>query len=164
MHHIGRRQRLFVVLGAIFLTALLIANVIAGKFFTLAGVALSVGVIPFPITFLLTDIINEYYGKEGARFITIIGLAMMLFANAMIMLALVLPPDANSPVPDQAFGAVYGLSFRLFLGSLIAYLLGQISDIYSFQWLKQITGHKLLWLRATGSTAMSQVVDTLVVN
>jgi queuosine precursor transporter len=121
-------------------------------------------VIPFPITFLLTDIVNEYYGKEGARFLTLVGLAMMLFANAMLMLGGLLPTASNSWVSDQSYQNVFGLSWRLFLGSLCAYVLGQVSDIYSFQAMKRITGSRMLWLRATGSTFFSQIIDTVVVN
>jgi uncharacterized integral membrane protein (TIGR00697 family) len=160
----SRRQRLFVVLCGIFLTALLIANVIAGKEFRLGGLQLSVGVLPFPITFLLTDIVNEYYGKEGARFLTLVGLGMMLFANAMLIVGGLLPTAATSWVTEQSYQNVFGLSWRLFLGSLVAYTLGQVSDIYSFQFMKRITGSKLLWLRATGSTFFSQIIDTVVVN
>ena len=159
-----RKQRLFVVLAAIFLTALLIANVIAGKLFTLGGLVLSVGVIPFPITFILTDVVNEYYGKEGARFLTLVGLAMLLFATGMLMLGGALPIAGQSWVTAQSYENVFGLSWRLFLGSLCAYVLGQISDIYSFGAIKRITGSRLIWLRATGSTALSQVIDTIVVN
>lgn len=159
-----RKQRLFVVLAAIFLSALLIANVIAGKLFTLGGLVLSVGVIPFPITFVLTDVVNEYYGKQGARFLTLVGLAMLLFATGLLMLGGALPIAEQSYVTAQSYANVFGLSWRLFLGSLIAYLLGQISDIYSFGLIKKVTGSRLIWLRATGSTALSQVIDTVVVN
>lgn len=160
---LSARQKLYVVLCSIFLTALLIANCVAGKFFTVGGFTMSVGVIPFPITFLLTDIVNEYYGNKGARFITYIGMVMMLFANGLIYLAMVLPISELSPVTEESFENVFGLSWRLFLGSLIAYVLGQISDIQSFSLLKRFTGERLIWLRATGSTALSQVIDTVVV-
>ena len=160
---LSARQKLYVVLCSIFLTALLIANCVAGKFFTVGGFTMSVGVIPFPITFLLTDIVNEYYGNKGARFITYIGMVMMLFANGLIYLAMVLPISELSPVTEESFENVFGLSWRLFLGSLIAYLLGQVSDIQSFSLLKRFTGERLIWLRATGSTALSQVIDTVVV-
>ena len=159
-----RRQRLFLVLSAIFLTALLIANCVAGKLFALGPVVLSVGVIPFPITFLLTDIVNEYFGRRGARFLTVVGLCMMLLATGIITLAAVLPVAEQSYVAQASFDNVFGLSWRLFLASLTAYLVGQISDIYFFGFFKRLTGSRVLWLRATGSTAVSQVVDTAIVN
>lgn len=158
------RQRLFLVLAAIFLTALLIANVVAGKLFQVGPVVLSVGVIPFPITFLLTDVVNEYFGRRGARFLTIVGLTMMLLGTGIITLAGFLPVAAESYVSQASFDNVFGLSWRLFLASLSAYLLGQISDIYFFGFFKRLTGSRILWLRATGSTAISQVIDTGIVN
>ncbi len=157
------RQKLFVLLCSIFLTALLIANCVAGKLFTVGGLTMSVGVLPFPITFLLTDIVNEHYGKKGAQFLTFVGMAMMLFANGLIYLAMILPISEISYVTEESFTNVFGLSWRLFLGSLIAYLLGQVSDIQSFALLKRLTGDRWIWLRATGSTALSQVIDTVVV-
>ena len=156
-------ERLFVVLAAIFLTALLIADVTAGKFFTLGGMAISVGVIPFPITFVLTDVVNEYYGRRGARLLTFVGMAMLIFAFSIIALARMLPAADNSPIPQPAFDAVFGQSFRFFSGSLVAYTLGQLTDIYAFQFYKRLTQSRHLWLRATGSTAISQVIDTTVV-
>jgi uncharacterized integral membrane protein (TIGR00697 family) len=159
-----RRQRLFLVLSAIFLTALLIANCVAGKLFQLGPVVLSVGVIPFPITFLLTDIVNEYFGRRGARFLTVVGLCMMLLATGIITLAGLLPVAEQSYVAQGSFDNVFGLSWRLFLASLTAYLVGQISDIYFFGFFKRLTGSRILWLRATGSTAVSQIVDTAIVN
>jgi uncharacterized integral membrane protein (TIGR00697 family) len=156
-------ERLFVVLAAIFLTALLIADVTAGKFFTLGGMAISVGVIPFPITFVLTDVVNEYYGRRGARLLTFVGMTMLIFAFGIIYLARMLPVAGNSPIPQPAFDAVFGQSFRFFAGSLVAYTLGQLTDIYAFQFYKRLTQSKHLWLRATGSTAISQVIDTTVV-
>jgi uncharacterized integral membrane protein (TIGR00697 family) len=157
------RERLYVILAAIFLTALLVADVTAGKFFALGGMAISVGVIPFPITFVLTDVVNEYYGRRGARLLTFIGMSMLVFAFAIIWVARMLPAAATTPIPQAAFDAVFGQSFRFFGGSLVAYTLGQLIDIYAFQFYKRLTHSKHLWLRATGSTAVSQVVDTTVV-
>jgi len=155
--------RLLLGLAAIFLTALLIAGVTAGKFFELGGLAISVGVIPFPITFVLTDVVNEYYGRRGARLLTFVGMAMLVFAFAIIAMARALPVAGNSPIPQPAFDAVFGQSFRFFAGSLVAYTLGQLTDIYAFQFYKRLTQSRHLWLRATGSTALSQVIDTTVV-
>jgi uncharacterized integral membrane protein (TIGR00697 family) len=152
------------VLAAIFLTALLIANTVAGKLFQIGPLVLSVGVIPFPVTFLLTDVVNEYFGRRGARFLTLVGFSMMLFATGIITLAGLLPAAEQSYVTQASFDNVFGLSWRLFLASLAAYLLGQVSDIYFFGVFKRLTGSRILWLRATGSTAVSQVIDTGVVN
>lgn len=158
------KDRLYLALVATFLTALLIADVTAGKFFQVGGLSISVGIIPFPITFVLTDIVNEYYGREGARLMTAIGAAMLVFAFAMITVARVLPAAEDSPIPQASFVAVFGMSWRFFGASFAAFLLGQFADIQAFHFVKRITQSRLLWLRATGSTAISQVVDTVVVN
>lgn len=158
------KTRLYLALVATFLTALLIADVTAGKFFQVGTLSISVGIIPFPITFVLTDIVNEYYGREGARLMTAVGAAMLVFAFLMITVARVLPAAENSPIPQAAFVAVFGMSWRFFGASLGAFVLGQFADIQAFHAMKRITQSRLLWLRATGSTAISQVVDTLFVN
>ena len=158
------KTHLYLALVATFLTALLIADVTAGKFFQVGTLSISVGIIPFPITFVLTDIVNEYYGREGARLMTAVGAAMLVFAFLMITVARVLPPAENSPIPQAAFVAVFGMSWRFFGASLGAFVLGQFADIQAFHAVKRITQSRLLWLRATGSTAISQVVDTLFVN
>jgi uncharacterized integral membrane protein (TIGR00697 family) len=160
----ARRNQLFIVLAATFVTALIVANCIAGRVLQIGPIVVSVGVIPFPITFLLTDVVNEYYGKPGARFLTLVGLAMLLLTTGILAVAGALPTAADSYVSESAYQQVFGLSARLFVASLCAYLLGQLSDIFCFHLLKRVTGSRMLWLRATGSTALSQVVDTAVVN
>lgn len=164
MFTLDAKQRLYFVLTAIFLTSLLVADIVAGKFFTAFGITMSTGTVIFPIAFLLTDIVNEYYGRRGARFLTLIGMAMLVFGFAIIFAARKLPVAHGSPVPQEAFDAVFGLSARLFGASLVAYLIGQYVDIHSFHLTKRITQSRHLWLRALGSTAISQVVDTAAVN
>ncbi len=164
MFTLDAKQRLYFVLTAIFLTSLLVADIVAGKFFMAFGVTMSTGTVVFPIAFLLTDIVNEYYGRRGARFLTLIGMAMLVFGFAIIFLARKLPIASGSPVPQEAFDAVFGLSARLFGASLVAYLIGQFVDIHTFHLTKRITQSRHLWLRALGSTAISQIVDTTAVN
>ena len=172
-----RPQRVFVVCAAIFLTALVIAEVTAGKFFTafhlpftlnLLGVEfdrviMTAGVIAFPITFIVTDVMNEYFGKRGIRFVTLLGVAMVVFEFILIQAALAVPTDPISPVPDEAFASVFGTTTRVIFGSLIAFIVGQFADISLFHWLRKLTAGKHLWLRATGSTFGSQLLDTFIV-
>jgi uncharacterized integral membrane protein (TIGR00697 family) len=164
MFELTTRHKLYLGLSATFLTSLLVADMTAGKFFSVGGLDVSVGVIPFPITFLLTDVVNEYYGSRGARFLTAVGALMLVFAFAIIVVARVLPVSPHSPISQDAFDAVFGLSFRFFAASLFAYLVGQLADIQAFRLTKRLTRNRHLWLRATGSTAISQIVDTTVVN
>jgi hypothetical protein len=161
---LDRKQRAFVFLSALFVAALVVGDFVGGKFFTFAGYTLSAGIIPFPLTFVLTDVVNEFYGTEGARRLTYAGLVAALFVWGVINLALLLPTVADSPIPDAVFRSAFGTSARLYFASLTAYLLGQLLDISIFQILRRLTGHRLLWLRSTGSTVLSQAIDSLSVS
>ena len=159
-----RKQRTFVVLTALFVAALITGDFVGGKFFVLFGRSFSAGIIPFPLTFVLTDIVNEFYGTHGARRLTYAGLAAAVFVWAVINIALVLPTSPESPIPDAVFRGAFGTSSRLYVASLTAYIIGQLLDISLFQILRRLTGHRLLWLRATGSTVLSQLIDSLAVS
>jgi uncharacterized integral membrane protein (TIGR00697 family) len=161
---LDRKQRAFVFLTALFVAALVTGDFIGGKFFDFAGYTFSAGIIPFPLTFVLTDVVNEFYGKEGARRLTYAGLAAAVFVWLVINLALSLPTSSVSPIPDSVFRGAFGTSSRLYIASLTAYLIGQLLDIAIFQNLRRLTGHRLLWLRSTGSTVLSQMVDSLSVS
>ncbi len=157
-------EKLYMVLAAVFVSSLLIGDMIGGKFFTVGGVMLSVGIIPFPVTFVLTDVINEFYGKKGARFITLVSAGMAVYAFVLLQISLYLPVAGKSPVSQESFQNVFGFGIRLFIASLIAFLISQMVDIYIFQFFKRITESRHIWLRSTGSTVFSQLVDTFVIN
>jgi queuosine precursor transporter len=164
----NKQLKLFTVLSSIFLTALLLAEITGGKLIQL-GISenlvftMTMGVIPFPVTFIITDIINEYYGRRGMRFVTYIGMGMVLFALLLLQVDMAVPAAAISPVTTEAFNSVFGVSARIFAGSLIAYLIGQLVDISVFHFIRGMTGGRHLWLRATGSTVVSQLIDSFVV-
>ena len=168
---LSRRQRLYFYLCAVFLTALLIGDTIGAKLFvtpiplgfTTLHATLSVGVIWFPITFLLTDIINEFYGSKGARFVTFVGFWMAIVAFVIILCARKIPAASFSPVSQAAFDNVLGNANTIFFASLCAYVVGQLVDISVFQLAKRLTQSRHIWLRSTGSTVISQLVDTVVV-
>src|SRR6186713_370848 len=145
-----RKQRFFIFLTALFVAALVTGDFIGGRFFVLFGHTFSAGIIPFPLTFVLTDIVNEFYGTTGARRLTYVGLGAAVFVWAVISLALVLPPSPTSPIPAPIFQAAFGTSARLYVASLTAFIIGQLLDISIFRALRRMTGHRLLWLRATG--------------
>ncbi len=159
-----RKQKFFIWLTAIFVAALITGDFVGGKFWVLFGHNLSAGIIPFPLTFVLTDIVNEFYGTHGARRLTYVGLGSALFVWAVITLALSLPTSPDSPIPDAVFKSAFGTSARLYVASLTAYMIGQLLDITIFHGLRKITGHRFLWLRATGSTVLSQAIDSLMVS
>jgi hypothetical protein len=167
------RGKLFLSLAALFVSALLVGDLIGGKLFEANffgfTVRYSVGIIPFPITFLLTDLLNEFYGKRAARLVTWVGFAMALFAFATVSLAVALPWDAVTKEPgwqgvtQPAFDNVFGGGQRILAASMVAYLAAQFVDIAVFARVKRVTGGRLLWLRATGSTLVSQLIDTALI-
>ena len=176
-YKLDRPQKLFVVCAAVFITALVIAEATASKFFTAFAlpftitifgmdfdtVVMTAGVLAFPVTFIVTDLLNEYYGKPGIRFVTFVGMAMIILEFLLLWAAMAVPTAPISPVPGEAFNTVFGASGRVILGSLTAYLIGQLVDIALFHWLRGLTGGRMLWLRATGSTFGSQFIDTAIV-
>jgi len=165
------RSRLLTLLTSLFVTALLVADITGGKFFHLSlfriggyeFVTHSVGMLAFPITFLLTDLINEYYGPKGARQVTYVGLLCAGLSFGLILVDRHLPVAAESPISQDSFDKVFAMSNRLYIASLTAYLVGQMSDIAVFGMLKRLTGGRLVWLRATGSTVISQAIDSFLV-
>src|SRR5690606_2200202 len=171
---IDSRQKLFVVLAAIFTTCLVVGDIIGGKLIHTAlfgqPITLTVGMIPFPVTVLLTDLRNEFYGKRAARFVTWVGFSIALLAYAFIYIAAAIPiaEMARSPswngVTDDAFNNVFMGSMRMIIASLTAYLVAQFTDIGVFHMLRRLTRGRLLWLRATGSTVISQAIDTVTIS
>ncbi len=174
---LSRPQKLFVACTAVFLTALVVAEATASKFFTafdlpfpvhilgqeFTSVIMTAGVIAFPITFIVTDLMNEYFGKKGIRYVTLVGMVMIIFEFVLLQIAMAVPTASISPVPEEAFNTVFGASGRVIFGSLVAYVIGQLADITLFHWLRGLTQGKHLWLRATGSTFGSQFLDTFIV-
>jgi uncharacterized integral membrane protein (TIGR00697 family) len=167
------RVRLFVILAAIFMTCLVVGDIIGGKLIEahLFGhtFTLTVGMIPFPVTFLLTDVLNEFYGKRAARFVTVIGFCAAVLSFGFIFLAGAIPiaPFTRQPgwqgVTESSFANVFLGSQRILAASMVAYVVAQLVDIAVFHVLKRATHNKLLWLRATGSTVVSQLIDTVVI-
>lgn len=162
--HLGVGQKLFVVLGAIFVTCLVLGDVTGGKAFSTPVGPVSVGLILFPVTFLLTDVINDFYGKRGARFITGVGAAMATLAYFALVLTTALPTDPDTYFQDAEYRKIFGGSAKLFVASILAYLIGQLLDIQVFLFWKRVTKGRHLWLRATGSTLISQLIDTATIN
>lgn len=168
-----RRNSLYVALAATFVTMLIVGDLIGGKLqeLNLFGYSflITVGMIPFPVTFLLTDLVNEFYGKKAARYLTFLGFFLALTTFAIISVAVALPwPELTrgadwTGVTDGTYNRVFDGSKRFLLASVTAYLISQLVDIAIFHLLKKRTGGKMLWLRATGSTAVSQLVDTICI-
>ncbi len=169
---VTRRQMLFFVLGGFFIMNALLGELTGGKLFAVhwrpfsflpENLLLSIGVIMWPVVFIFTDIINEYFGKEGVRKLTFLTVGLILFAFGFLYAAIAIPAGEGSPVSQEAFSAVFGQSLFIIVGSLAAFAISQLVDVVVFSFFKQATGGARLWLRATGSTAVSQLVDTYVV-
>lgn len=191
IHQIIRNKptRLFLILGGFFIANALIAEVIGVKIFSLEttlGISplelmifgnkfsfnLTAGVLLWPVVFIMTDLINEYYGVRGVRFLSLFAAGLIGYTFIMFQGAIHLTPagfwvgnyqshsiaDAN-----DAYSVILGQSSWIIVGSLVAFLVGQILDVYVFHKIKKLTGEKMIWLRSTGSTVISQFVDSFIV-
>ncbi|HYF66824.1 MAG TPA: queuosine precursor transporter [Ohtaekwangia sp.] len=187
-----KRNTLFIILSGIFITNALMAEMIGVKIFSVESAIglnpanlnilgftmdfnLTAGVIIWPVVFITTDLINEYFGKPGVRMISYLTVILIAYAFLILVIAIELPPanwwmDANNKDGngnyfnmDFAFSKIFGQGQRIIIGSILAFLLGQLVDVFVFQRLKKLTGSKYLWLRATGSTVISQFIDSFVV-
>jgi hypothetical protein len=159
---------IFLILAALFVAALVTANLIFQKFFhwDFFGIytfELSAGIIPYPVTFLVTDIISEIYGRKMANRVVLAGLFASLFMLLIIIAASFAPATDYSPVSDVQFDTVFGFTFVAVAASLVAYLLAQFIDVQIFHFWKRVTKGKYLWFRNNASTFTSQFVDTFTV-
>lgn len=186
-----RPTTLFLCLATFFVANALIAESIGTKLFSLERLfgrepqpfsllgqggltyTLTCGVLLWPLEFLMTDIVNEYFGPKAVRRISYIAVALIGYAFVMYFLAIAVPADQSfwtgsgrsAGIPDMqgAFSAIFGQGMWIIAGSLVAFLVSQLLDAWIFQRLKQRTGGKHVWLRATGSTVVSQLVDSFIV-
>lgn len=185
-----KRHRLFVILAGIFITNTVLAEMIGVKIFSAEGTLglqpanlnilgftmsfnLTAGVVIWPVVFITTDLINEYFGKPGVKRISYFTAMLVTYAFVVIFISIHLAPadfwvngtdsEGHAVNMHYAFNKIFGQGQRIILGSLTAFILGQLVDVYVFQWLRRRTGSKMLWLRSTGSTLVSQFVDSFVV-
>lgn len=189
---LDKKTTLFIVLGSIFLTNAVLAELIGVKIFSLEGLIgvepaqinifdssydfnLTTGVILWPVVFISTDIINEYFGKDGVKKISYLTASMIVYMFIIITVATILPPakfwlelhkvdiNGKSFNIDFAFTKIYRQGMGIIVASLVAFLVGQLLDVTVFQYLRVRTGSSMIWLRATGSTLVSQLVDSFLV-
>jgi queuosine precursor transporter len=185
-----KRNKLFLVLAGIFITNALLAEIIGVKIFSMESTVglqpaqlnvlgftmdfnLTAGALIWPVVFITTDLINEYFGKSGVKRISYFTAILIAYAFIVIFFSMALEPaafwkelknnDGSSFDMNMAFNKVLGQGQRIIIGSLTAFLIGQLVDVYVFQKLRSVTGSGKLWLRATGSTLVSQLVDSFVV-
>lgn len=166
---LNKPTRLLIVLIAVFITCAITAELISSKLFQVDlgsfGQYVSiVGIFPWPVVFLTTDIINEFYGRKILRMVSVITSVMIALCFVIVYIAMrpaafVVPGVAT----DEQFNAVFGQSMWIIAGSITAFFIGQIVDSFVFWFVKKRTGGKMIWLRTTGSTIISQLIDTFVV-
>jgi uncharacterized integral membrane protein (TIGR00697 family) len=185
----NKRNILFLILGTFFIANAMLAEFIGVKIFSLESVFgmkpanwkimgntlsfnMTVGVILWPIVFIMTDIINEYYGKKGVKLLSYLAAALIAYSFVVVYAGIALPAadfwiirkteNGNMNMPD-AYQQIFGQGLWIIIGSLVAFLIGQVTDVKVFHYLKKKTGEQKLWLRATGSTLVSQLIDSFVV-
>lgn len=184
----NRGTKLFVILAGFFIANALLAELLGSKLFSLEktfglnpanfvffgenfSFNLTAGVLLWPVVFIMTDVINEFYGPKGVRFLSYLTIGLIAFSFIIFFGAIRLAPadfwarDYYENVPDSnaAFSGIFGQSQAIIVASLIAFLLGQLLDVFIFHKIKKLTGEKKVWLRATGSTLVSQLIDSFVV-
>ena len=162
-----KSKKIYLYLAATFIAALVVCNLIANKFITIdlgfKTFVISAGVLPYPITFLITDILSEIYGKKKTARIVWAGFGASLFVLGVLLLAQQFTAIAGSPVDDETFNKVFGNSWRVIFASMTAYLCAQLIDVRIYHFWKEKTAGKHLWLRNNFSTVFSQLVDTTLV-
>lgn len=184
-----KSNRLFFILGGFFLANAFIAEFIGVKIFSLEGTLgmqawgldpmggegplhFTAGVLLWPIVFIMTDVINEYFGVSGVRFLSYLAASLIAYAFIMVFASIGLSPAdwwvtgyAQKGVPDMqaAFAGVFGQGLWIIVGSLVAFLVGQIVDASVFKKVKELTGKQGIWIRATFSTIVSQLIDSYLV-
>lgn len=159
----SRRDRVFVVLAGIFVTHALLGEMTGGKLIVLGGFTMSIGVIPWPAVFVTTDLVNEYYGPKAVRRLTWLAMGLIAYAFVLLWLCMQVPAAGISPVTGEAFDMVFGQSMGIIIGSITAFAVSQLLDAAVFVLLRNRTAGKLLWLRAVGSTVVSQLIDSFIV-
>ena len=166
--------RIYLYLGALFITSLVVSNLIFQKFFywkpfgdiTVFDAPLfeiSVGVLPYPLTFLITDLISEIFGKKKANQIVTAGIFASFFSMGIVLISDIAPAIPSSPVNNEEFSKVFALSPIAVLASMLAYLCAQYVDIAIYHFWKRLTSGRYLWLRNNFSTFSSQIIDTTTV-
>lgn len=158
-----KREFVYLILSGIFITNAVLAELIGGKLIRVGPAVFSLGVTIWPVVFVTTDLINEYFGRNGVKNLSLFTAALVAYVFLVLFIGMTIPAVNFSPVKDDAFANVFGQSMWIIVGSLIAFLISQLVDVLVFWAVRERTQGKWLWARATGSTAVSQLVDTFII-
>lgn len=160
----NKKDIVYIVLAGIFITNAVVAELIGGKLIYVGPYVMSVGILPWPIVFITTDLINEYFGQKGVKKLSIITACLIAYAFVVLFGALQIPAVQGAGlVTDDQFNGVFGQSLWIIVGSITAFLVSQLIDVTAFHFFKNKTGNKMIWLRSTGSTVVSQLFDSFIV-
>jgi uncharacterized integral membrane protein (TIGR00697 family) len=160
----SKKDTVYVVLAGIFITNAIVAELIGGKLIHVGSAVMSIGILPWPIVFVTTDLINDYFGEKGVRKLSLITASLIAYTFVILYLAMRIPAvDGKNLVTDAQFKGVFGQSMWIIVGSIIAFMVSQLIDVTIFHFVKNRTGNKMIWLRSTGSTVISQLFDSFIV-
>lgn len=160
----SKKATIYLFLSGVFITNAIVAELIGGKLIYIGPYLMSIGILPWPIVFITTDLINEYFGKQGVKKVTLLTSLLIIYTFLLLFLALQIPSAIGVGfLTDAQFTAVFGQSLWIIIGSLTAFVASQIIDMSLFHFFKNKTGQKYIWLRSTGSTVISQFFDSFIV-
>ncbi|MGH2665156.1 queuosine precursor transporter [Flavobacterium sp.] len=159
-----KKDTVYIILAGIFITNAIVAELTGGKLIQIGPFIMSIGILPWPIVFLTTDIINEHFGREGVKRLSFITAGLIAYCILILYLGVHIPAiKSTATVTDGQYFAVFGQGLFIMVASIIAFLVSQIIDVSIFWFLRNKTGKKMIWLRSTGSTIISQLFDSFIV-
>ncbi len=160
----SKKDTVYLVLAGIFITNAIVAELIGGKLIHVGSAVMSIGILPWPIVFITTDLINEYFGEKGVKKLSLITASLIAYCFILLYFALKIPAVKGANlITDAQFNGVFGQSMWIIVGSITAFLVSQLIDVTLFHFVKNRTGNKMIWLRSTGSTVISQLFDSFIV-
>ncbi len=158
-----RKEIIFMSMAGIFITSAIVAELISCKQVDIGLYPIIAGIVPWPVVFLLTDVMNEYFGKKAIQRLSWITCGMIIFCFLIVYVAVELPTAEKSFATDAEFSKLFGGSLPIMIGSIVAFIVSQMVDVWAFWFMRKLTGERYIWLRSTGSTLFSQLVDSYLV-
>lgn len=159
----NRKQLIFFTMAGVFITSAIVAELISCKMVDTGLYPMIAGIVPWPIVFLLTDVMNDYFGKKAVRRLSWITVALIGFCFLLVYVSVELPTAKNSYLSDAEYRKAFGGSLWVMAGSIVAFILSQLLDVKLFSVFNRLTKGRFIWLRSTGSTVISQLVDSYTV-
>lgn len=161
----SKKDTVYLILAGIFITNAIVAELIGGKLIQIGPFIMSLGILPWPVVFLTTDLINEHFGKTGVKKLSFITAGLIAYCILILFIGTKIPAFiTKETVNDEQFYAVFGQGMFIMVASIIAFLVSQLIDVSIFWFLRNKTGKKMIWLRSTGSTLISQLIDSFIVS